>query len=299
MTKFLKSVSLVGVCLIALGALLALSGFMSGGYRYLSQTQNGFNLIGWGWNGQTWGSFSSTNTNAALEAFHSIEVTGPLLDLDLEPSHDGNYALALDCSKDMPQPSYRVEKGTLYVESKWPKKWNLGIQDHSYHATILYPAGTVFDSVSINTRACDLSANDFQSRKTDFNVDIGDVDISGASLGQFQFLSNMGDLKIEDSTASNASVILRMGDFDGEGFDTDGFTVDVNMGNVDISGAFRGKTEVGIDMGEVSLEPTLPKDQYYVELKGMARNDTLGSSDGPNEIYVHVPMGESHVSFHD
>lgn len=297
MTKFLKSVSLIGVCLIALGALLAVGGALRGGHRYLLQTQNGVNFLGWSLIGHHQENFLSAGSQADLSAFHSIKVTGPLLDLKLKPSEDGRYSIVMESSNDLTPPSYRVENGTLFVESNWPGQLKPNLKGRTYRATILYPAGAIFDSVSIDSAACDLSIDNAQSQSTVLKLDIGDVKISGASLGQFQLISNIGDLRIEDSAAGNTSVTLNIGEFKGENFDTDGLTVDLNMGDLGLSGQLRGKTEVSVDMGQANLEPTLPEDEYYVELKGMARNDSLGSPNAPNQIHVRVPMGETHVTF--
>lgn len=297
MTRFLKTVSLVGACLIAAGALLAVGGAVGGGYRFLSQTQNGFNLVGWSLTNHYRGNPLSAGSQASLAAFHSINVTGPLLDLVLKPSEDERYSIVIESSNDLTPPAYRVENGTLFVESNWPVQLKPNLKGRTYRATILYPAGVLFDSVSIDSAACDLSIDNAQSQNTVLKLDIGDVKISGSSLGQFQHISNIGDLRIEDSAAGNTSVTLNIGAFKGENFDTDGLTVDLNMGDLGLSGQLLGKTEVSVDMGQANLEPTLPEDEYYVELKGMARNDSLGSPNAPNQIHVRVPMGETHVTF--
>lgn len=286
MTRVLKIIALIGALMIALGTVLALTGALFGGSRYLFSTTNGL--------------IPDNDRQEALEPFSTISVEGKLLNVDLRPSGDNSYSIQLLYSNGLPAPSYKVNNGVLTVISDWPYRNNMNIGKRYYDAIIYYPQGTVFDAVSVDLSVCELQLDQLETKQLTVDINVADVDITRSTLGKLALDGNTVDINIDNTTAEQALFDVSIGDLDGEAFDTKEMTVNINVGDVNMCGSMEGTTRLSANMGDISIMPTLSPDQYCVYIKKSGSERNRGTPEtAVNNIYATVNVGDIDLDYAD
>ncbi len=91
------------------------------------------------------------------------------------------------------------------------------------------------------------------------DVDAGEVDIKGLTLGYAEVNISAGDAEIKNLTADDIKVTVNAGSFDAENCNVKNAEIDINMGDAELSDSFVYTESLSIDVNTGNAEISLPQ----------------------------------------
>ena len=152
---------------------------------------------------------------------------------------------AFHVESNLKQLTVSVQNGVLTVR----QKNKLGVNYTDGMLTLYVPEGTVFESVSINTGAGRLTAEELRTERLELSLGAGAVEIG--------YLETTKETDIEGG--AGAIVIA-----DGSITDLD---LEMGVGGLDLTAALLGDSDLSLGVGESKLTLLGNKDDYRVEIE--------------------------------
>lgn len=291
--------------LAGIGALLAVAGWALGGQtkmdvnvagRDVRVGMSGFQVLRTDKN-EDW----EKSDIMELSPFEELEIDIQAGDVYLRPG-DG-YGLSLSTNVENYKFDYENKDGKLKV-------WSNGVHllDFSFggsiHAsvTVYYPRETELHQLTVKTELGQVDMSDLSARVLDLTASLGEVELTGITLGQGTLVASLGDLELEEVKAQWLDLTLSMGEFKGSGITTtQELTIENHMGDTSVEGALYGKTKVISSMGNVTLTSSLPQEDYGydlstsmgdVRLNGAHMDEKATQRGGTHHITVENSMGD-------
>lgn len=106
------------------------------------------------------------------------------------------------------------------------------------------------------------------------DVDAGEIDVTGLTLGSVDVKLSAGNIEIQHLTADDIKVTVEAGNFEAENCNVKNAVVDVNMGNAELSDSFiyTKSLKVNVDMGDAEI--ALPK---YPQAFSLSYDTSMGN----------------------
>jgi len=249
MSKQIRTVAIVGACILALGIIVGLAGFMHGGYKPLSIGLDGVRV----YSDADLSSYDVLDETYA--SFGSIEVDTSTIPVTLQEGTE--FSVTGKNLKSNGGLKAAASGGILKVSSQKPSVRAFSFGPFGYGSqsrlVITWPAGAKFESVSIrddvgSLRIEGLNAQDFYS-----SVDTGEQRISGSSLGRMKTTMNLGSLTIADTSVNTADIGQDSGSANISGFSSQGLTMNNDLGSISIEGTLHGASKVKCDTGSINI----------------------------------------------
>ena len=191
---------------------------------------------------------------------------------------------AFRVESNLKQLTVSVQNGVLTVR----QKNKVGVNYTDGMLTLYVPEGTVFESVSIDTGAGRLMAEELRAERLDLSLGAGAVEIG--------YLETTKETDIEGG--AGAIVIS-------DGSITD-LELEMGVGGLDLTAALLGDSDLSLGVGESKLTLLGNKDDYRVEIeKGLgnilvdgeivSQYGSYGS--GRNSVDIEGGVGEINLSF--
>lgn len=244
MSSKLKKFFCVSGILILIGIVLTVVGAASGGITNLSKLDDKFSFV------------SFTEGEFKQEAYQFDDVKNINIDYvdgDVTFVEGNEFAVNVKYFDNViEKPEVVASNGTLDIKATYKDTEiiNLGPfdrEDHSHPEVIVtYPAGTVFESVTIKSDD-DIAVKNFKSQKTDIQGAYGDITINNAELGSTTV--NVNDCDVEMINVKTTSLDM-----------------DITHSDVKINGELYGNTNLKLAGAELELDCTLPIEQYNVNI---------------------------------
>ena len=191
---------------------------------------------------------------------------------------------AFRVESNLKQLTVSVQNGVLTIR----QKNKVGVNYTDGMLTLYVPEDTVFESVSIDTGAGRLTADELRTERLDLSL--------GAEAEEFGYLETTKETDIEGG--AGAIVIS-------DGSITD-LELEMGVGGLDLTAALLGDSDLSLGVGESKLTLLGNKDDYRVEIeKGLgnilvdgeivSQYGSYGS--GRNSVDIEGGVGEINLSF--
>lgn len=317
MNKSLKGVAIAAAAMITAGLLLAGVGWMAGGNQPIHIDKKGIH-VGERGNPQLGGDLEEFSQD--LESFESISVDLDCYDVDLAPGD--KFAVHGAYLIDEGKPEIGIVNGRLEIKNKRLRMLNIDLDlpgllfdDNQPNITITYPKDMELKDVVIRCDASDLSFENVTAGKAEFDLDFGNLNLSGITAdeitatmdsgsctmenikaaGTLSINNNFGKTTLSDAEAkilkvdsdsgdvSLSAVAFEKGEFKlnfgkltAKEIKSGGLKVESDSGEVNLNGKLTGVTDISSDMGAVRVSPGGPRDHFNYELNADLGSVTIG-----------------------
>ena len=110
-------------------------------------------------------------------------------------------------------PEVKTEDGHWFVNQKLKQNNNLHFHDIRENRIIVtIPEGTVLGSADFNVNAGDLNISGINADMMSVDADAGDIDLKNSQIGSLKLELDAGDLDIVDTEFTSGSLDLNAGD---------------------------------------------------------------------------------------
>lgn len=298
MSNTTKRILLVGAIVLAIGFVLATVGFALGG----ANNQVFFNKSGF--HVDEWSSKTTQTETVSLEGISSLELDLDLFDVEVVPGESASLEYTYHNSKDQLKIS---KEGTMLRAIAPSQNQNFALSlfsfptaDRMNKLTLYLPQGTRFSSL-------------------DVDLSVGDVQMSGLTLGSLVADLDLGSLFLTDIDASRISADLSAGELEMVRVKTPSLECDMDLGssqfqevtaeNMTLDSAsgsieladvhITDKLELSSDLGAIEgtglITQSLKADSASgaIDLEGTFSGESVISSDlGAIEISTALPRNQ-------
>lgn len=275
MTSRLK---LLASGMIALGALLAIIGFASGGRWLIVKDNTGFHAP----NEQ-----SLVTKSHTLDAFTSINLFNEYGDVQILPADD--YSLEVH-APETTDVTYAVEDGELTVKIKNANKNRLTIGFSSFESPsikIYVPTEATLTKIVLDTN-------------------FGDVQLQALNYQQLNLFVKHGDIVFKNIGAEQTEITQSFGDTTLHQFTSTGFVIDSGHGDIEIDGELNGQTTITSSFGDIDLQLHNKKGELGLDLNTNFGDITLNKQthegklaqlyEGDHQLKVSQSHGDLELS---
>lgn len=187
-------------------------------------------------------------TSATIEDIQSLttlDINVSIADVSVQKGED--FSVELTWQDERTRLYSEVNDGVLTVWDEDEEYDFMGIDVKGGTVIITCPAGTLFDSVYIDS-------------------DLGTIELSGCSADSLTVSADLGSVHLADVTAETAELDLSMGELSAARFVVNGLlTIENHMGSVELKGTFHDM-DLTADMGAITVKTSLPKSEYTWDL---------------------------------
>ncbi|MED4552759.1 DUF4097 family beta strand repeat-containing protein [Lysinibacillus capsici] len=271
--------TLIAMTMIALGILLALIGYFSGGRWLILKDSEGL--------------YVPSNTKLisqshALDAFTSINIVNDYGDVEIVAS-DSDYKLDTKVHE-QEDVTYHIDNGTLTIETMAKKKdgFQFGFGNLSSPSIKLYvPKDTKIEAIVIDSN-------------------FGDTAIHGLQYQQLNLIQDYGDITFNSTTGDKTEIRQSFGDLTLQQLTSNGFTIESEHGDIDIDGTLNGQTTITSSFGDTTIhlqnkqsdiDYALKTDFGDVTINDEEQNGTVTQvTKGEHQLNVSLSHGDIDVS---
>lgn len=192
-----------------------------------------------------------------------------------------------------------VKTNNTYIETKQKNNKLSVVEKGGHHwnhhgknmdVIITIPKDLVFDIVNLSNGAGTIDIESLQSKKLDFDLGAGKVDIHSLIVSkEAEIDTGAGELTIENAELHNLSL-------------------DLGVGKCSLSADLVGESEIDAGVGELRLNLLKGKENYQIEVENgigsivvdneHIRKDSIYGN-GRNLIELNGGVGSIHVNFHE
>ncbi|QED49353.1 DUF4097 family beta strand repeat-containing protein [Cytobacillus dafuensis] len=262
-----KIITIIASCMIVIGILLAVIGLSAGARFSITNTLDGFKVLG---------PEDRKIEEFPLSAFTNIK--GDLTDADIEIIPSNEYKLKIERQKST-KITHEVENDTLVLEdndSKSSPKLFLNLTFSSIPETVIkiyVPKETKFSDVSlvnkfgdtrldgvitdklkIDSNDGDIVLNDVQANELNIENGFGDITSSKVTTKVLNIDMNDGDAIFDTINAASTVLNNKFGDITFRNFTSEGLTMKSNDGDIEIQGMLLGNSTIHSSFGDVNLK---------------------------------------------
>ncbi|MDR3315778.1 MAG: DUF4097 domain-containing protein [Coriobacteriales bacterium] len=301
MSKGMRNLLIVACVFILVGSILGGAGYSLGGFNSVSFTTRGPVVIRPGYS-------QYIQVDSAWETLTDVDIDVDVLDLNLvEGPSGGGFQLI---------GTYNASYSTYYMDDSNGKltvkissdemSGFIGfgfMEPDPTHLTLIYPAGTHFNTVKLNNDVGSLTVNNLNVSALAINLAVGSF--SGSAITADTLTA---DLAMGSFTANNlvvksfAELQLAMGALDISSSQIKNLEAECAMGSMTYTGTLSGKAVLAVDMG--SIDMNLDTDEKNISFdistnmgstningKGYTGNVRLSASSPSLELDVSANLG--------
>ncbi|MFF6015532.1 DUF4097 family beta strand repeat-containing protein [Lysinibacillus fusiformis] len=271
--------SLIAMTIIALGILLALVGYFSGGRWFIIKDEDGIHVPG---------SNKLVSESYNLDKFTSINIANDYGDITVVATED-QYKLETNVLEQQ-DVSYRIEDGTLQIETKAKKKngFEFGFSSFSSPSIKIYvPANTNLKTIVIDS-------------------DFGDTTLRGLHYQQLNLMQNYGDITFNNITGENTEITQDFGDLTFKQYSSNGVNIESEHGDIHIAGTLNGTSTITSSFGDATLHLQNKQRDLGYEVKTSFGDITVNGTEesgtitqlykGDDQLNVSLSHGDVNVS---
>lgn len=230
-----------------------------------------------------WGSGESLDRSRVtyaqtLDAFTDVTIEGCVFDITVQAGSE--YALSYDCVAYL-VPEIQLESGTLAIIQ--PSVSHLG-SNNSCKMTLTVPAGAGLDTLTIYT-------------------DVGDIDVSGLTIGYASVAADVGDIEMENCTFTASDMAADVGEIELSRCSLGESTASCDVGDLEITSCDFISLNASADVGEISIRAAGDLSAYRIDLttdmgsvtvngEKYKRNFNLPGSGGSGELTAYTNLGD-------
>jgi len=218
--------TLIAMTMIALGILLVVVGYFSGGRWFFIKDEDGLHI-------------PTNNTLVSqshdLDAFTSINIVNDYGDINIIAS-DSDYKLEANVLEQQ-DVTYHIENGTLTIEAKAKKKnrMQFGFISFSTPSIKIYvPADKQLDMIVIDSQ-------------------FGDTTLQGLHYQQLNLFQDYGDITFTNTTGEKTEIAQDFGDLTLQQYSSNGINIESKHGDINIDGTLNGQTTITSSFGDATL----------------------------------------------
>ncbi|WP_416141464.1 DUF4097 family beta strand repeat-containing protein [Lysinibacillus capsici] len=260
--------TLIAMTMIALGILLALIGYFSGGRWLILKDSEGL--------------YVPSNTKLisqshALDAFTSINIVNDYGDVEIVAS-DSDYKLDTKVHE-QEDVTYHIDNGTLTIETMAKKKdgFQFGFGNLSSPSIKLYvPKDTKIEAIVIDSN-------------------FGDTAIHGLQYQQLNLIQDYGDITFNSTTGDKTEIRQSFGDLTLQQLTSNGFTIESEHGDIDIDGTLNGQTTITSSFGDTTIHLQNKQSDIGYALKTDFGDMTINDEE-QNGTVTQVTKGEHQLN---
>ncbi|MGF0469358.1 DUF4097 family beta strand repeat-containing protein [Lysinibacillus fusiformis] len=271
--------SLVAITIIALGILLTLVGYFSGGRWFIIKDRDGLHVPG---------SHKLIHESYNLDKFTSINIVNDYGDITIVSTED-NYKLETNVLEQQ-DVSYHVEDGTLQIETKAKKKngFAFGFSSFSSPSIKIYvPANTSIEAIVIDS-------------------EFGDTTLRGLHYQQLNLMQNYGDITFNNITGEKTEITQDFGDLTFKQYSSNGVNIESEHGDIHIAGTLNGTSTITSSFGDATLHLQNKQSDLGYEVKTSFGDITVNGTEengkvtqlykGDDQLNVSLSHGDVNVS---
>ncbi|KPN95346.1 DUF4097 family beta strand repeat-containing protein [Lysinibacillus sp. ZYM-1] len=271
--------TLIAMTMIALGILLALVGYFSGGRWLFIKDDDGLHVPG---------SNKLVSESHNLDKFTNINIVNDYGDIVIVASDD-KYKLETNVLEQQ-DVSYHVEDGTLRIETKAKKKnsFQFGLASFSSPSIKLYvPTDTKLETIVIDS-------------------EFGDTSLSGLHYQQLTLIQNYGDITFNDITGEKTEITQDFGDLTFKQYASNGVNIESQHGDIDIVGTLNGSSTITSSFGDATFHLQNNQSDLGYEVKTSFGDITINGTEqsgtvtqrynGDHQLNISLSHGDVDVS---
>ncbi|KOP80619.1 hypothetical protein AMS59_04390 [Lysinibacillus sp. FJAT-14745] len=269
----------IAITMIALGVLLALVGYFSGGKWSFVINDEGIQLPE---------SNKLVNNSYKLDDFTNLNIINHYGDVEIVTSD--HYALETNVIKD-DDVTYSIKDNTLTVETKSKKK-----------------NGFEFGFFSFSTPSIKIYVpSDVKLKTVVLNSNFGDTTIRGLKYQELNLIEEFGDILLKDTTGDKTEITQSFGDMKLQQFSSNGFVAESEHGDINIDGTLNGQSTITSNFGDATLHLQNKKSELGFELETDFGDLTVDKKDqndkvsqlykGDNQLKVTLSYGDLQLKF--
>lgn len=271
--------TLIAMTMIALGILLALIGYFSGGRWLILKDSEGLYVPS---------NTKLVSQSHALDAFTSINIVNDYGDVEIVAS-DSDYKLDTKVHE-QEDVTYHIDNGTLTIETMAKKKdgFQFGFGNLSSPSIKLYvPKDTKIEAIVIDSN-------------------FGDTAIHGLQYQQLNLIQDYGDITFNNTTGDKTEIRQSFGDLTLQQLTSNGFTIESEHGDIDIDGTLNGQSTITSSFGDTTLHLQNKQSDVGYDLKTDFGDVTINDEEqsgtvtqvtkGKHQLNVSLSHGDIDVS---
>lgn len=262
-----KTMMIIASCMVVMGVILTVFALSSGAKLAITNTMDGFKVVG---------PENMVTEEFSLSSFTSLKVD--LNDVDVEMIPSTEYKLEIERLEET-EIIHKVENDRLIIESHEQKsspKFLLNLTFTVIPQTVvkiyvpkeakfsdisliskfgdILIDGMVVDHLVIYSDDGDITINDIQSNKLTIENGFGDINGDDIKTENLQIEMNDGDALFDSIAATSTVFHNRFGDITFRDFTSQGLTLESNDGDIEIQGMLLGKSMVHSSFGDITLK---------------------------------------------
>lgn len=262
-----KTIMIIASCMIVIGMILAVAGLTAGAKFAITNTGDGFKVIG---------SEDRITEEFSLSSFKNMKVDFNDADVEIIPSSE--YRLEINRLKGT-KIIHEVKDDTLILSSDEQKsgpKFFLNITLTSIPKTVIklyVPKEATFstfslvnkfgdirldeiivDKIDIHSNDGDITIKDLQSNELTIENGFGDITGSKVKIAKLQVEMNDGDAMFNEIEAASTDFNNKFGDITFREFTSQELTMKSNDGDIEIQGKLLGKSVIHSSFGDIDLK---------------------------------------------
>ncbi|GAB0166706.1 DUF4097 family beta strand repeat-containing protein [Lysinibacillus sp. CTST325] len=269
----------IAITMIALGVLLALVGYFSGGKWSFVVNGEGIQLPE---------NNKLVNNSYKLDDFTNLNIINHYGDVEIVTSN--RYALETNVIKD-DDVTYSIKDNTLTVETKSKKK-----------------NGFEFGFFSSRTPSIKIYVpSDVKLKTVILDSNFGDTTIRGLNYQELNLIGDFGDILFKDTTGGKTEITQSFGDMRLQQFSSNGFVAESEHGDINIDGTLNGQSTITSNFGDATLHLQNKKSALGFELQTDFGDLTVDNEDqnskvsqsynGDNQLKATLSHGDLQLRF--
>lgn len=272
--------TLFAMTLFALGILLALVGYFSGGRWFIEKDAEGFHVPS---------STKLVSQSHELDAFTNIKIVNEYGDIDIVTS-DSVYKLDTKVLKQQ-DVTYHIKDGTLTIETVAKKKndFQIGFGSFSSPSIKLYvPKDAKIDSVTIDSN-------------------FGDIAIQELHYQQLNLVQDYGDITFNNMIGDNTEITQSFGDLTLHHFTSNGIGIESEHGDISIDGTLNGQSTITSSFGDTTLHLQNKQSELGYNLTTSFGDITINDEEqsgtvtqvnnADDQLHISLSQGDLDVTF--
>ena len=220
---------------------------------------------------------SATTQTVEFSDIHSIAIDSDVGKIKIIPGETGgkfivNYSYpskgaTVSCSAD----GGIIKFTSIYREQISGSTFTLfslePLESNYYGVTITYPQDTVFSAIHIVSSLDNINIEQVEADKIDIKSDLGQIYCDNIVTKSFNSDTEVGNTRIVNSRLGKAEIETNLGEITADNITTSSLDISSEAGNIKVAGALSGKTEIENGLGNISVESTLPRTDYNLDLE--------------------------------
>ena len=246
----------IAITMIALGVLLALVGYFSGGKWSFEINDGGIQLPE---------NNKLVSNSYELDDFTNLNIMNHYGDVEIVTSD--RYALETNVMND-DDVTYSIKDKTLTVETKSKKKNRFQFGFSSFRT----PSIKIFVPADVKLKTVVLDSN------------FGDTTIHGLQYQELKLIEDFGDILLKDTTGDKTEITQSFGDMKLQQFSSNGFVAESEHGDMNIDGTLNGQSTITSNFGDATLHLQNKKSELGYELQTDFGDLTVDDEDQNSKV---------------